>query len=252
VNESRHLANCREPGIPRAYALAVVLFLGFAGCGHADDAAVVLTFDDAFVEQWHDQRSVFVEYGARVSFMVTRFDSLGEEQISMLRDLEGDGHEIGCHSLTHVDPREFLAEHTVEEYVDAEITPALELMAAAGFEPTSFSYPWGGRSGELDVALWEQFEILRGSGGIGSDGLYDYAGDPLVFGARVDDGYATIDEVEEAMRRARGDGSALVLYTHRVLEESEASHIKPDDLEELLARATELDLPLKTLSELVR
>jgi peptidoglycan/xylan/chitin deacetylase (PgdA/CDA1 family) len=216
------------------------------------EAAMALTFDDDFIEQWHDQRALFDDYDVHATFLVTRFDQLTDEQLRWLHDLEQDGHEIGCHSLTHVDPDIFLEDHTVPEYVDAEIVPAIELMQAQGFDPRSFSFPWGSHDDELDAALSPYFEILRTSGTLDepADALYRWSGDTVLAAGRIDEGHYTMDQLDDAIGLARQRGDALVVYTHRIMGSTDRSHITPDQLEEVLAAAARADLAFGTLSDL--
>ena len=203
-----------------------------------------LSFDDDFIDQWWDVRDLFTQYDVKVTFFITRFDKLTEERIEKLRDLRDLGHEIGCHSLTHADPEAFMETHTVQEYVDQEIVPALELMRAAGFEVTSFSYPWGWHTPELDEALFEYFTVLRMSGNLGNPTgvYYDWSGARLVKGASIDTKWAELDEITDALETAAIDGTCLMLYSHRILDESEKSHTTRDRLEAVFQKARKLGL----------
>ncbi len=235
-------------------ALGILLVLvGAVGCTPTGDPAVVLSFDDDFIDQWHGQRDAFVEHGVRATFFVTRFDQLTADEVDMLAELQADGHEIGCHSLTHVDPDVYVEDHTVEQYLDEEVLPAVEAMRAEGFDPTSWSYPWGGRGVAMDDLLAEHFEVLRASGtfSLGEQALYDWDCDRLIYGARIDNGHTTLDEIERELDKVVDRGKAVVLYTHRILEESDKSHITPDDLEALLAMSEASDARSLTISELV-
>lgn len=234
----------------RALWLALAVSMG-SSC--SAQSGVALCFDDYFIDQWYGQRALFEQYGARVTFSVTHFDQLETEEVEWLHDLEDDGHEIGCHSLTHADPLAYLETHSVDEYIAEEIEPAIELMEVEGFHPTSFTFPWDGQTDELVDGLLGYFEILRGSGHL--EGPQDFYYKPidgrLIGGARLDEGWWTEDQLDAALRRADRNGSVLVVYAHRILEESDKSHITPDSLETALAMIEERDLPFATLSELV-
>jgi peptidoglycan-N-acetylglucosamine deacetylase len=236
-----------------APVLAAVTLAGLVGCAPAGDPAVVLTFDDDFIEQWHGERERFAEHGVRATFFVTRFDQLTAEELEMLAELQDDGHEIGCHSLTHVDPDVYVEDHSVDDYLAEEVLPAVELMEQAGFAPTAWSYPWGGRGLEMDDKLQEHFDVLRASGtfSLGEQVLYDWDCERLIHGARIDDGHSSLGEIERELDTVVQRGKAVVMYTHRILEESDQSHITPDDLDQVLALIEQSEAQSLTISELV-
>ncbi len=228
----------------------LLALLLLAGC--TPEGRLVLTFDDDFVDQWHAHRDLLAERGVSAAYMVTRWDQLDDEAVGQLIELQQEGHEIGCHGLTHANPEDYAEASSVEAYVQDEVLPALELMEADGVEPTSYSYPWGGRSSELDDALEQHFAVLRDSGRITQVErtlFQDGDGNP-VHGGRLDHGYAAEEDLRELLEAARREGATAALYTHRILAESEASHVKPSELEALFDLAEELELSWVTLSEL--
>lgn len=230
--------------------LVASLLLPLSAC--ASGGRVLLTFDDDFVQQWYEHRDLLAEHDVPATFMVTRWGDLSDEEVAQLLELEQEGHELGCHGLTHENPKDYAAEHSAEEYVQDEVLPAVELMRSDGVEPSSYSYPWGGRSSELDEAIGQHFDILRDSGRITQVDRILYRADDgeLAHGARIDHGYAPEDGLRELLEQARAEDAAVVLYTHRILVESEASHVKPDELVALFELVDELDLGWATLSEL--
>jgi len=231
----------------------IIALTGLAGCGGGLEPGVSLVFDDYFIDQWYGEKERFEGYGARATFSLALFDTFDEEEIGWLHELEGDGHEIGCHSLTHVNPLEFLEEHTVDDYMAQEIEPAITLMEAEGFTPTSFTFPWDGQTDDLSARLKERFTMLRGSGRFdGPQDIYYGANDgQLVAGARLDSGWWTEEQLDHALTQAAQRGEVLVVYAHRIQsEETEKSHIKPDELETALQIIDDHGLPYVTLSEL--
>lgn len=211
---------------------------------------IALSFDDDFVDQWFAQRELFARYDARVTFFVTRFAQLEEGELERLRTLEADGHEIGCHGVSHLDAREA---ESAERYVREEVEPALAAMAAQGFTPASFAYPWGGRSAELDWLLARRFPVVRGSGRLEKleRSLVEPGNRGLVIGASIDSSKADAAAIVAALREAKAQKKVVVLYAHRITaDDIPQSHITPETLEAVLAEAKALDLPFLTMSEL--
>ncbi len=107
-------------------------------------------------------RGLLNQYHARVTFFVSQFDSLSEEEIKMLHDLQNDGHEIGSHGAIHVQADSYIKEHTYKEYIANEIEPSISSMKKAGFDPVSFAYPYGSKDWFIDYLLLRKFKNTRG------------------------------------------------------------------------------------------
>ncbi len=213
-------------------------------------AGIALSFDDDFVAQWFAARELFARYDARATFFVTRFAQLDDAEIQMLRTLEADGHEIGSHGVNHLDAREA---ESPEQYVREEIEPALAAMAAKGFTPASFSYPWGGRSDALDALVGRRFPVVRGSGRIEKleRALVTPGSRGLVIGASIDSSKTDIAAIVAALREAKAQRKVAVLYAHRITgDDVPQSHITPETLEAVLAEAKALGLRFYTMAEL--
>jgi len=222
--------------------------------GCQDNRTVIaLSFDDDFAEQWHDHIELFAEYDATATFFVTRFGEMSSDEIDMLVALQDAGHEIGAHGLTHDNPSEYISGSTPDAYIDDIVVPELELMEPHGFSPTSYAYPWGGDTPELEDALLDHFEILRDSATINfrSAIFYEGDGDRTTMGARIDHGHATRDEIRSLMAEARDEKKGLLLYAHWITEESEQGFIHPDELEAVLEDAAEYDLRFINMTDLL-
>jgi peptidoglycan/xylan/chitin deacetylase (PgdA/CDA1 family) len=139
--------------------------LGFATYRDLIDGEVpgslALSFDDHDLVGWTALRPVFERYAARVTFFVSGFLDLDDEERAQLHQLAADGHDIQYHSTHHEHAAEYSAAHGVEAYLADDILPALEAMRADGFDPDVFAYPFGGRSAETDRALEPYFANLR-------------------------------------------------------------------------------------------
>jgi len=122
---------------------------------------VALTFDDAYVDSWHEARDLFATHGARATFFVTRFFRLNDERIAKLHELESDGHAIESHGVNHVNAADYAESFGARTYVEDELVPSLDAMRSEGFSPTAFAYPFGARTGELDRELLEHVEVVR-------------------------------------------------------------------------------------------
>lgn len=229
----------------------------FEGDDSAEKPAVaeptlVLTFDDHFMTQWYAHTPLIEKYGGVATFFVTRWDMISRYAVADLHDLEDRGHEIAHHGLMHRNPTDYLADHTIAEYIEDEIVPATALMDRDGFAPTAFAYPWGGQTAALDAALQDHFTVLRGSGRLNNPEplMHPWDGRRVVRGGRVDTGYWSEQQLIAAMDLAVAQNAALVVYAHRIFDEGAGSHITPAELEQVLQLATERGMAFATISEL--
>ena len=224
------------------------------------NGTVVLSFDDRATQTWVDALPIFATYGCRATFFIDRFDELTTEQLDHLNMLRDAGHEIACHGLRHRKADEYVAEHGVDAYLADEITPAIDAMRAAGFEPTSFAYPNSRRNEETDAALLSVFKRLR-TGIAKRDGVEpcdiddfytprdQYAQRKVIVGKSVDDIASNVPEREKLLARAAAEGSYLALYAHSVAGPPTRLGINPAALEALLASCGQLGIGFATVSE---
>lgn len=149
------LAAADRAGVP------TVTFPDLADPALANHAGLVLAFDDRFVDDWYAARDVFTRHDARVTFFVSNYGELTRAQIGLLHALAGDGHAIEAHGMGHRDAPDYVDEHGLDDYLRVEIDSELAAMRADGFAPTTFAYPEGDRTAELDAALLTRFALLR-------------------------------------------------------------------------------------------
>jgi len=230
------------------------------------EPGILLTFDDTHVAQWVEALPLFAKYNARVTFFVTRFDQLSEEQIAGLKKLEAAGHTIGCHGLRHIKAAEYTAEHGIENYLATEITPALDAMEKAGFRPSSFAYPSSNNDAETDAALLKLFRHLR-TGAAPKEGQR-YAEMAALFtpldqlaerGCLIGKGIDRIGksgnedrlaQLFDAMTRAANNNECLTLYAHNIADDSKSHHVSQATLEKILQKGQELGLRFYAFNDL--
>jgi hypothetical protein len=140
--------------------LAFVRYADFAAGGGLGPG-LALSFDDAAIAAWTTARPLLLQYGARVTFFVTRYHLFTEEGRAQLRDFAADGHEIAAHGVAHLRAPVYVEEHGLGAYLADEALPSIDILRDDGYEVTSFAYPYGARTGELDRALAAHVPVLR-------------------------------------------------------------------------------------------
>ena len=144
---------------------ANVPFLGFDELGPRDGAArpgIALSFDDWWVDAWHDMAPRLERYGARVTFFVARLHTLNRRRRRQAprswreRDIPSE-----CTVERTCTDQTTYANTVFQAYVHDEIVDALDEMRRAGFTARSLAYPFGATTSEIDQAALEQLQFVR-------------------------------------------------------------------------------------------
>lgn len=186
-----------------------------------------ISFDDAYVDEWYATRDLFNRYDARATFFVSNFDLLTNEQIEKLKILQKNGHEIAFHGLRHLGANKFVAENSLNKYIETEIFPGIDAMIRFGLQPETFSYPFGMRTPFIDRALLKHFKYVRGAAFTNGDKrlidlnkIYLSRSKGLVFAAGIDNVYKnSLDEIHMALKKAKDENKILLLYGHKTTDD---------------------------------
>ncbi|WP_229212673.1 polysaccharide deacetylase family protein [Dyadobacter soli] len=220
------------------WLLMAVVSGALASCGSPSGkpgaGGIAISFDDHFIKEWYELRPVFQKYNAKATFFITCPDSLNAEEVSMLKQLEKEGHEIGFHGTVHAKSTELMAAGGPEGYIKAELEPGLRHMHAAGFRPTSYAHPGGNHDDRVDsVLLAKNFTILRdvAISRRKFKGFQLYAWPPRWMNAiyyafdrqqkvdalMIDYDEVTEEEIAEAIQEVKENGTALMVFGHEPL-----------------------------------
>jgi peptidoglycan/xylan/chitin deacetylase (PgdA/CDA1 family) len=186
-------------------------------------AGVILSFDDAYINEWHATNQKLKKYGWKGTFFVCRINTLDQSEIEKLLELQKEGHEIAGHTYDHVNAVDYLRVHTMSEYMSKEIDPMLRLMNFYGLDVSTFAYPYGGRNKKLDTALLKKFKIIRGRAFCEhvakKQGCY-YDNSNLVFSFSIDDthNHFNIPHLLELLEYAKKNNKILILNSHKTVE----------------------------------
>ena len=206
-------------------------------------SGVLFAFDDYYAENWEEHFDLFDEYDADVTFFInsaypTEFCTEAVER----------GHEIGFHTIGHVD----LTNATEQEIYEEAIEP-IEDFREAGFELTTFAYPYGNYTEALNDQLLQYYKVVRGG--------WQYELNPkeelksgLVEARCMDNANFDSDLrfkllVNKMLYQARWqEGTVVALYSHGI--ESGDWCITPERLEYILKRAKQLGMEFYTFQDL--
>ena len=202
-----------------------------------DNAGILLSFDDDFMEVWKNNFDLFDHYNAAVTFFVQ-----GEYSLFCNEALER-GHDIGYHSLNHLN----LPKVTRASF-NKQTLSAVDKFRNSGVPLNSFAYPFGLSQPWMHDVLFRTYKILRGYG-------VTYR---LYHSAQIKDGYIiskaldnTLFKKDEDFRatvvlmlrtvKFIGDDMILPLTTHDISDTADWG-IKPRRLEYILQSANDLQL----------
>lgn len=185
---------------------------------------VIITFDDAYVDEWFEADQVLQPYHWKATFNVCRIDSIGEPEQKKLHQMEHEGHEISGHGYHHYNAVKFVAENGISNYLKNEIDPMTSSMKRRKFNVTSFAYPYGERSPQLDTALNNRFKIIRGRAFCGirpeKEGCY-FHGSKYVYAFDIDNSHVhfSYHYLLELLDYAKKKNMILLLCSHKPVKE---------------------------------
>jgi hypothetical protein len=140
--------------------LAFVTYADLAR-GMARFPGLVLSFDDTSVDAWVQIEPLLAQYGARVTFFVSRYFDLHDAQRAELHQLAAAGHAIEPHSVLHLRAPQYVEDHGLAAYLADEAQPSMDALIAEGYPITTYAYPFGARTDETDRALLDRVQLLR-------------------------------------------------------------------------------------------
>jgi peptidoglycan/xylan/chitin deacetylase (PgdA/CDA1 family) len=208
---------------------------------------VSFSFDDVPVSAAVEGAARLEAWGLRGSYFVSMglagtAGPMGlNADAGQLRRLMARGHEIACHTYSHLDCGQASGAAAAAD-VERNLAALTQLGAP---EPASFAYPYGDVSVGAKMALGSRFGLLRGL----HHGLVRQGGDlnqaPAV-GVEGPEGEKT---ALYWIRRAAHERAWLILYTHDVQPEPSPWGCTPLALDRLIDSALAQDLDIVTIAE---
>ncbi len=115
---------------------------------------VALTFDDGYADVANIAAPMLRRFGDRATFYIATgyVGAAGHVDVAQLRQLHGDGMEIGAHTVHHIDLTKLSPERASQEIERS----ALALRGWIGAPISSFAYP----SGRVDAAVMARVQTL--------------------------------------------------------------------------------------------
>jgi peptidoglycan/xylan/chitin deacetylase (PgdA/CDA1 family) len=179
---------------------------------------VSFTFDDVPDSAYTNGAAVLDRHGLHGTFFVasgtcgsmdTHWRVIGEDQV---RALHGGGHEIGCHTFSHVRVEDLDARR-MEQECEQNLRRLREL--CPGIAVTNFCYPFGRASLPRKVQLQKRFDSCRGVYEGINAGTADLG---MLRVIELYDRTLAPDKLRRVLRETRERNGWLIFATHDVAD----------------------------------
>jgi len=202
-------------------------------------AIVSFTFDDVPESAATVGSAILAEFGAQGTFYIagglcgSMGDGYSFASIAELKELDRQGHELGCHTYSHVRTP---ALSTDELLCELKLNQEL-IMTTVGDRPLrDFAYPFGAVSLPRKLTLQQHFASCRGTSPGLNAGTIDLG---LLRAERLYDRLATKATVLEQLDLAVKMNGWLIYYTHDVQAAPTEYGVSPELLRFAVASALE-------------
>ncbi len=219
---------------------------------------LALTFDDQSIEEWLNAADVFKAYNARATFFILGFPYISSSRIIKLFKLLDLGHEIGYHSVHHLNAVDVAKEQSVDAYIQSEILPGLDAMKLMGFSPVSFAFPNNVHNDELDKALSPYFKAIRAEAMTLAEALQWDKSNAIIKARNCDTVTSSgttirsVDDIVAELRHAAQNNKSIALYGHGISDQPvDRHHMTLHGLDYMLWSAKRLGFQFATTSEFV-
>lgn len=212
----------------------------FAMCNTAP--LVSFTFDDVPASAYTNGADILEQHGMRGTFYIAtgilgdmdeHWRVIDRGQVQALYER---GHEIGCHTFSHVG-----VDRLDARALDEECRKNREALheLCAGIEITNFCYPFGRVSLPRKRQLASRFDTCRGIYEGINAGIVDLA---LLRVIELYDRTLTREKLERVLRETRERNGWVIFYTHDVAEAPSWIGCSPGLLREAIAAVVAQDM----------
>jgi peptidoglycan/xylan/chitin deacetylase (PgdA/CDA1 family) len=217
-----------------------------------DHPLVSFSFDDFPRSAGEAGAEILEKQGWRATYFAGGGYAGGENHLGPMYDLEDlkrlheKGHEIACHTFSHID-----ISQTRLDDVEAEVDRNRAFFNEAGFEVEfeSFAFPYGEASPAAKTALLKRFKVLRGvRPGINRTG----SDRGLLTAVPLDGGEAGLRRALNWIAEARAKPGWLIFYGHDVREMPSEWGCTPAFLKAVCERVAEIGAQVDTIAGAIR
>ncbi|HEY4239309.1 MAG TPA: polysaccharide deacetylase family protein [Kofleriaceae bacterium] len=151
--------------IQRVLAEAQARDLDFVTYAQLDDdldhGALAYAFDDDAVGAWLTTQDLLAQYGAKVTYFVTRWQNMDDTARAGVHQLWDSGHDVEAHTVNHLHAVDYVAANGLPAYLADEVEPSLAIMTQEGFSTGAFAFPFGETDPDITRAVLEHVHRVR-------------------------------------------------------------------------------------------
>ncbi len=223
----------------------------FDGSIMETNPGISLTFDDNYFNDWNKMLPILKEYGAKATFFISSIDPNDTLQQSLILNIVSEGHEIGCHTMHHVDVVKYLETHTTEEFLKNEIIPVLQYFRNLSIPCYSFAYPYNSRNSKTDSILLRYFKKLRCTSKDSDDAFLLHSNQFIVKGMCIDNSSdIKINNIDGLITKIEKRQSVLITISHKISYDIGRYTTSPVLIDSLCAKSSREKLKFYTISEI--
>jgi peptidoglycan/xylan/chitin deacetylase (PgdA/CDA1 family) len=71
------------------------------------------------------------------------------------------GHDLEPHSVNHLIAPDYVHAHSIDDYLNDEVLPSIQIMVDAGYHPTTFAFPGGATTAPITDAVLQHIDRVR-------------------------------------------------------------------------------------------
>jgi len=229
-----------------------------------NEAGLLFSLDDDFWNVWRQYFGLFDGFGAKITFFVQgRFEPNDIVYLSALNEPEtvsitdfcrealNRGHDLGFHSINHLDLRS-----VSRETFNSETIEAAEPFRRAGIHFSAFGFPFGFSEPWMREVLKPFFPYTRGYG----TNIRFYDSDTITNGYVISKAIDNIvfpddnkfkNDIRLMLLATKFTGSHIIPFTTHDISDTAQWGITPERLEFVLGTAQELKLRFYTYSNAI-
>ncbi len=225
--------------------ISIVIILVIASSFVKPVPVISITFDDSLVNQFEASR-ILDKYGFKGTFYVlpgyfgSVFEGYDVMNYSQVRDLYSRGHEIGCHTMSHIN----LSASNIS-VIKEELSECKRVLKE--FNVKSFAYPFG-MGIEHESIVKKYFSSARVLiQEVNTCKEFNIKG--LIF---VHERMNRLETLKEWISTIKRDGGWIVITIHGISDEPrDLIDITPDEFNQILEVINDSGIKVKTVSNVL-
>lgn len=212
---------------------------------HLDRPLVSFTFDDAPRSAFNEAREILEKYNCHGTYYVSLGFLNQDNGITYssqdLRNAWENGHELACHTKTHID----ISKSNIAEFKESVTQNNLQIQKIiSGYNFKNFSYPFGSQTVSSKMYLSGLFKSARGNRSGINHGSIDRLNLKTI---RLYENLESPDHIQSILNEAVRTNGWIVFYTHGVENGYIEDGCSPAFFENVVKQVKEMNIDIMTV-----